>query len=167
MILVVVKSIHIIAISLWAAGLVALPVFYRLRGGLDGDALHKLQALTRTLYVGFVSPAAFVAIGSGTVLIFLRETFAPWFTVKLFLVAIMAGIHLFSGMLILRLFEPGRSYPAWRFIAVTSLTLLVVCGIIAMVLVRPAIDESGAIAAFFEPGALPRIAADVIAWVKP
>lgn len=166
MILVILKSLHIIAISLWAAGLIALPAFYRLRGGLEGDALHRLQALTRALYVGFVSPAAFIAIASGTLLIFLRETFAPWFTVKLLLVAVMTGIHLFSGMLILRLFQPGRSYPAWRFATVTSLTLLIVCGIIAVVLIRPPIDESGAIAALFEPGALPEIAASVIAWAR-
>lgn len=94
---VVLKAIHIGAIAFWSAGLIALPFMYRQRAGLEDRALYRLHAFTRRLYVGVVSPAAFLAIGSGTVLIFLQGTYEAWFSAKLALVAVLAGIHIFRG----------------------------------------------------------------------
>src|SRR5690606_14913406 len=100
MTVVILKFLHAATISLWSAGLLALPFIYRQRRGLEGDHLYRLHIFTRYFYVGFVSPSAFVAIGTGTALIFLRETYVAWFSWKLLLVTVMTGIHLFSGLLI-------------------------------------------------------------------
>ncbi|UXN74053.1 CopD family protein [Devosia sp. A8/3-2] len=163
---VVVKAIHIGAIAFWAAGLIALPFMYRQRVGLEGTPLHRLHAFTRRLYVGVVSPAAFLAIGSGTVLIFLRGTYRARFSAKLVLVAVLAGIHIFSGLMVLRLFEPEGRYPMWRFAIVVPATLLVVASIPVLVLGKPTLTMSGELAAFFEPGALSRMAGRLIGGLK-
>ena len=81
------KFVHLGAIALWSGGLIALPFLFwqrrALEPGLDLDRLHRV---TRFVYVELTSPAAFVAIGSGTALIFLQATFAEWFSLKMVLV---------------------------------------------------------------------------------
>ncbi len=160
------KFIHVATIALWSAGLIALPFLYLQRRGLQDEPLHKLHAFTRFFYVALVSPAAFVAIGSGTALIFLMATYENWFSAKLLAVAVMTGIHIFSGLMILRLFEPGRYYPLWRFIAVVSLTLVVVSTILALVLGKPHLQWPQMLADLFRPGRLGEIAQPFIAWMK-
>jgi uncharacterized membrane protein len=63
------KFVHIATISVWAAGLVCLPFLFAQRKDVGHeDALHRLHAMVRFLYVVILSPTAFVAIGSGTAL---------------------------------------------------------------------------------------------------
>ena len=52
------------------------------------------------------SPAAFVAIGSGTALIFLQSTFREWFTLKMVLVGAMVMLHVVAGLVAVRVFAP-------------------------------------------------------------
>jgi protoporphyrinogen IX oxidase len=155
------KFIHVAAIALWSAGLIALPFLYRQRRGLEDMALYRLHAFTRTFYVGIVSPAAFVAIASGTALILLQETYANWFSAKLVAVAAMTGIHIFSGLVILRIFEKTGHYHTARFLLVVPLTIAVVSTILALVLGKPEIDWPSGLVAFFAPGALREMASDL------
>ncbi|SEP64315.1 Uncharacterized membrane protein [Devosia sp. YR412] len=163
---ILLKFLHIIAIAGWSAGLICLPFLYLQRRRLSGDALHRLHNFTRFFYVALVSPAAFIAVASGIALIFLQSTFEPWFAVKLALVAAMVIIHVTSGVVILRLFEPGQSYPVWRFVAVCTLTSLVVGAILVTVLGKPTWTTPTAIETLFAPGALGVILTDLIAWSK-
>lgn len=152
-----IKLIHLATIAVWAAGLVSLPGLYVQRAHVpDKDSLHRLQAMVRFMYVAIISPAAFVAVGSGTALIFLRETFEPWFSLKLALVGILVTIHVLTGLVIVRLFEAGNIYPVWRFVAVTAITFLVVTAIFAVVLAKPAVPDMLP-DAMSEPGALRRL----------
>lgn len=151
---ILVKSLHIIAIAGWSAGLICLPFLYLQRRQLSGEALHRLQNFTRFFYVSLVSPAAFIAVGSGIALIFIEAVFEAWFSVKLALVAIMVIIHVTSGALILRLFEPDGAYPFGRFILVSTLTVIVISAILIVVLGKPQWTTPGAIEAFFAPGGL-------------
>ena len=84
-----------------------------------------LHRFVRVCYVVIVSPAAFVAVGTGTALIFVSGTFVPWFTAKLFFVGLLVGVHVLTGLVIVRLFDEGEVYPVWRFLAVTGFTVLV------------------------------------------
>lgn len=155
------KIVHLAAIAIWSGGLLALPGLYRQRARIsETSSLHGLQAMVRFLYVAIVSPAAFVAIASGTVLIFVRQTFEPWFSLKLLFVGVLAAIHLFTGYIILRLFETGSIYPAWRFVAATVLTLLVVAAILIIVLAKPELPDLFP-PAMSEAGALSRLVGDL------
>ncbi len=159
------KFLHVASIALWSGGLIALPFVYLQRKGLEDDALHRLHAFSRFLYVSIISPAAFVAVGSGTVLIFLMGTYEAWFSAKMLAVSVMTGIHIFSGLLILRLFEPGRAYPTWRFLIVMPLTLFVVSSILVLVLGKPRLEWPSFFADLFRPGRLGEIAQPFIAWM--
>ncbi|MCP8884456.1 CopD family protein [Devosia sp. XJ19-1] len=154
MIVLWLKFVHVAAIAGWSAGLVALPMLYLQRAGLEGEPLHRLHAFTRFLYVVMVSPVAFIAIGSGTALIFMQGTYENWFSAKLVGVSVMTGVHIFSGLMILRLFEPGKAYPLGRFVVVMALTLGAIAAILALVLGKPDMEWPAVLAALFAPGAL-------------
>lgn len=155
------KFLHVAAIAVWSAGLLCLPGLYLRRAHVQpGDDLHRLQALVRFLYVAVVSPAAFVAVGSGTALIFLRETFEPWFSLKLLLVGILVLIHVITGLVIIRLFEEGNVYPVWRFVTVTLTSLGVVSAVLLVVLAKPALPDLVP-DVLREPGGLGALAAEL------
>jgi protoporphyrinogen IX oxidase len=159
------KFIHVTTIAIWCAGLICLPGLYVQRAHLPNrDALHRLQGFVRFSYVVLISPAAFVAIATGTALIFVAETFEAWFTAKLFFVGLLVGIHVLTGLVIVRLFEEGEIYPAWRFVAVTVLTVLVTLAILFFVLGKPAIDLDILPADLHQPGALRRIVLNLLPW---
>jgi putative membrane protein len=160
------KFVHVASIALWSAGLIALPFLYLQRKGLEDGALHRLHGFTRFVYVNIVSPSAFVAIGSGTVLISLMGTYEAWFSAKLLAVSVMTGIHIFSGLMILKLFEPGRAYPLWRFSMVMPLTLLTIATILILVLGKPRLEWPGFLAELFVPGRLGELLAPFNPWQK-
>ena len=124
-------------------------------------SLHRLQRLVRFVYVGILSPAAFVAIATGTALIFVRGTFEAWFSLKLAMVSLMTVAHVLTGLVIIRLFDKGQIYPVWRFAAATVLTLGVVLLVLVIVLAKPELPDLLP-AAMGEPGALRRIILGVI-----
>jgi len=161
---ILLKFVHIFAIAVWSVGLLCLPFLYLQRRKLADEELYRLHNFTRFLYIRFVSPAAFVAIAFGIALIFMQQTFEAWFSVKLALVGMLVVIHVMNGLMILRLFEPGQSYPYWRFVIVTALTAIVIAGILAVVLGRPEWSAAGWIKALFVPGALGAMLPDFIAW---
>lgn len=165
--MVFVKFLHIMAISVWAAGLVSLPGLYVQRAKIDRDHdLYRLQKIVRFSYVRVLSPAAFIAIATGTGLIFLQNPFSAWFSMKLALVGVMVVIHVMTGLVIIRLFNKGEVYPVWRFVSVTIASGIVVCGILFLVLARPEAPFSLP-SGWSDPGALKRIVSDISPWEIP
>lgn len=160
------KFVHITAIAVWAAGLVCLPFLFAQRKDVgDEEALHRLHAMVRLLYVAILSPTAFVAIGSGTALIFLRATFEPWFMTKLALVGLMVVIHILSGVMILKLFDKSARYSRLRSVIVTGCSLTVVTAILTIVSAKPGIDLEALAPDWLAPGRLSDLASPVLGWV--
>lgn len=162
-----VKFVHIAAIAIWAAGVVSLPGLYVQRTHVeDRDALLHLQRLVRFAYVAVISPAAFLAILTGTALIFLRQSFEPWFAVKLAFVGVLTVFHVLTGLVVIRLFRKGEIYPVWRFVIATVLSGGVVVAIFFVVLAKPAIDLA-VLDVLAEPGGLKRLHDEFSPWRKP
>ncbi|OJF98188.1 hypothetical protein AX761_12595 [Rhizobium sp. 58] len=165
--MVVIKFVHIATIAIWAAGLLSLPGLYVQRAHIrKDDDLYRLQKIVRFSYVRILSPAAFLAIATGTGLIFLQQPYSPWFSAKLALVGILVVIHVATGLVIAKLFDDGEVYPVWRFYTVTVLSGLVVGGILFFVLARPNIRLTVP-AVLSEPGALKRVISDLSPWEIP
>ncbi|WP_439815139.1 CopD family protein [Zavarzinia sp. CC-PAN008] len=156
--IVALKLVHMAAIAIWSAGLLCLPALYVRRGRtVAGPSFHRLHGMVRYLYVTVLSPAAFVAIASGTALIFARETFEPWFSLKLLLVGAMVSLHVLTGLLVIRLFAADAFYPVWRSAGATLASLSVISAILAVVLAKPDLPHLLP-AELGEPGALRRLA---------
>ena len=149
------KFIHLAAISIWSAGLIALPFLFRQRvlagSRMDFDRLHRM---TRFVYVAMTSPAAVIAIGSGTALIFFQATFQEWFSIKMALVAIMVMLHVAAGVTLPRVFLPGGSFGSFPYATWSGAYVVVITAIICVALAKPHIDANQFAIALFSPGGL-------------
>lgn len=156
------KFAHLAAIAIWSGGLLVLPFLFWQRGTVaDGPDLDRLHRITRFVYVGMTSPAAVIAIGSGTALIFLQATFQEWFSLKMVLVGAMVMLHVVAGLVLGYLFLPSRRFSLFSHLALTSAYLVLVSAIIWIVLAKPHIDSNAFAPGVFEPGALGQFFSDI------
>lgn len=96
-----VKGLHIISIVFWSASLIYLPILMAGHSPrLSNPEYLRLHGMVRNLYTWVASPAALLAIVSGTILIPLLNVTAPWFAAKLLFVAALAIIHARCGMIL-------------------------------------------------------------------
>ncbi len=152
---VLLKFVHLATIALWSAGLVGLPFLFRQREALAaGTELDRLHRMTRFVYVGMASPAAFIAIMSGTALIFLQATFTEWFTLKMALVGAMAMLHVAAGLVLARVFLPDGRFGGFSCAALASAYLVLITAIVSVVVAKPHIDSNRFATALFAPGGL-------------
>jgi uncharacterized membrane protein len=100
------------------------------------------------------SPAAVIAIGSGTALIFFQATFQEWFSIKMALVAIMVMLHVAAGLVLARVFLPGGAFGSFSYAALSGAYVVVITAIICVALAKPHIDANQFAIALFSPGGL-------------
>ncbi|RAI43106.1 CopD family protein [Rhodoplanes roseus] len=149
------KVVHILALTVWCAGLLMLPSLYAQRSrAVTRDALNDLHRLTRRMFIRVTSPAGFVAVVAGTVLLFAQEAFTAWMMLKLVAVGVLVGLHIRAGYVVIGLFEPGRRYAGWRQALSTGATVAAITAILLLVLAKPAIDLAGVPAWMRQPGGL-------------
>lgn len=156
--MVVLKFIHVGAIAIWAGGLLMLPwlLLHRAKAG-EGERLHQLHRVVRALYTQLASPAAFVAIASGTVLILLRPTQEGWFSAKLVAVGVLAMLHVLHGLVIPSLFQADGSLKRGLGALLATANLTVVVLVLWLVLARPVLPWlDGPV----QPGTLPQYLPD-------
>ncbi|ERH50557.1 hypothetical protein O203_11320 [Ectopseudomonas chengduensis] len=98
------KLLHFMALIGWCGALLYLPAMIAAGTRSSDELFYRDHAhLTRTVFNLIATPAALLAIGSGTAL-FLRESiFDPWLILKLTTVAGMVLCHALCGVLILRI----------------------------------------------------------------
>ena len=128
---------------------------------MAGPDLDRLHRLARFVYVDMTSPAAFVAIASGTALIFAQATFEEWFSLKMVFVGALVMLHVAAGLVLMHLLAPGGHFGQFSYAALTSAYVVVVTAILWIVLAKPHIDSTGFAARLFEPGGLARAMASV------
>lgn len=146
------KAIHIATLSIWCAGLISIPLMLRRRTDMVGDSLFALQRATRFTFITLVSPAAFIAIGTGTVLIFAQETFTVWFAVKLLFVGLLAKVHIRTGSAVVEVFKDDGNFSNWKAATAIGIASLVVSAILIVVLWKPMGLEFALPQNVFQPG---------------
>lgn len=132
------KALHIAALGIWCAGLVALPFMLARHDPAVGQADYaRIRLATHYGYAWLVTPAALVAIATGTLLVFIREVFVPWMFAKLVLVALLVAFHAWVSYKLVALTETeGVRTPPDP--TVPFLVLLVpVIAILSLVLAKP------------------------------
>lgn len=136
------KVIHVGFMAIWVAGLVALPrMLARHDPALGQPDFARIRNATHYGYVWAITPAAVLAIASGTALIFLRDAFTGWMFAKLVLVGGLVALHAWVGHAIVAVAEPeGRHDPPGPLVPTLAL-LLVVPGILLLVLSKPELGE--------------------------
>jgi protoporphyrinogen IX oxidase len=132
-----VKGIHITTLVIWCAGLLYLPGLFAIHcEPREIRPFHRLRAMSRFSYIVITSPAAIIAVISGSVLIWLSEIRGGWLPVKLTVVAMMVGYHTLCGHLLSQLREPCRYAPA-HMLALIVVPALLIPMVLWLVLAKP------------------------------
>ncbi|MEP9402652.1 CopD family protein [Sphingomonas sp. VNH70] len=137
-----VKALHIAALILWCAGLVALPlVLAKHRRDEAQTTYARLRLLTHGGYTMIVTPAAVTAIAAGTALIYLRGVFQPWMFAKLVAVGLLVCLHALVGHTVVLMSERRGDYapPSPVPLVVGSIATMVV--VLLLVLAKPVVPD--------------------------
>lgn len=136
-------SLHIMALVFWCGGLLLLPVLIR---GLhkEGDPVLRpaelaagRMAMPRFVFTCIATPAALLAIASGTAVFLLNNTLEVWLLLKLTLVAAIVVAHTLCGWLLLK--APGLSARRllWSTTALLAAFVLLMTAVLWTVLSKP------------------------------
>ena len=130
---------HIIALGVWSAALVLLAGLYALAPSLQERAeVQRHRVMCRYVFVILASPAAVLAILTGSVLVLLLGVEGSWLLAKLAVVALMALYHTYCGHLLdSQGMESRRSRPRRRHPILIGLPLVLISMILFLVLAKP------------------------------
>ena len=97
----IVKSLHIIFMVTWFAGLFYLPrLFVYHAMSEDRQSLERFKVMERKLYFGIMTPGGVLTIASGLWLWLGWGFSGGWLMVKLLLVVVLIAYHLWCGKLV-------------------------------------------------------------------
>ncbi|MBS1301779.1 CopD family protein [Loktanella sp. SALINAS62] len=136
------KALHIGMLLLWCSGLFALPLMLARHDPVIGQTDYaRIRRATHFAYLFFITPAAVLAIASGTALVFLREVYVTWMFAKLVFVATMVTFHVWIGYVLVAVAEQGGTHSAPAPTAPLVLLLVAVLCVLTLVLAKPDLDD--------------------------
>jgi protoporphyrinogen IX oxidase len=131
------KVLHLVTVIVWCGALLYLTVMIA-NTALSTPGAARAVPLPRRVYIGVTTPAALLAIVSGTLIFVTQGLVAPWLMLKLAIVGLLALGHGACGLLILRT-ERGQHAGVRAACYVLTLAMLLwLLGIAWLVLYKPA-----------------------------
>ena len=132
------KTIHIISVITWFAGLFYLPrlfVYHAMSN--DNISLERFKTMERKLYNGIMTPSAVITILTGFYLLTYFGFEALWIKIKILLVLILFVYHIICYRY-LKLFEKNKNrnthiYYRWF----NEFPVIILIGIIILVVYKP------------------------------
>ena len=132
------KTIHIISVITWFAGLFYLPrlfVYHAMSN--DNISLERFKTMERKLYNGIMTPSAVITILTGFYLLTYFGFEALWIKIKIILVIILFVYHIICYRY-LKLFEKNKNrnthtYYRWF----NEFPVIILIGIIILVVYKP------------------------------
>ncbi|MDH5537503.1 MAG: CopD family protein [Betaproteobacteria bacterium] len=134
-----IKSLHIIFMVTWFAGLFYLPRLFVYHAMSEDEAgRERFKVMERKLYYGIMTPGAVLTVVFGVWLwLGWFRGVGSWFHAKVALVALLVGYHLWCGRL-LKDFKHGtntRSHVWYRWF--NEVPVLILFGTVILVVVKP------------------------------
>lgn len=133
------KMLHVASVICWCGLLLYLPALIAQAQVGGRDATDGSQTLawhmSHRLFTLVATPAAFLAIGSGTAIILVEQPLGIWLILKLTAVTAMVGCHALAGLLIVRL-EQQPTRRVTSFCAVLSVVSLFLILAVAWLVLR-------------------------------
>ncbi len=133
-------SLHIGALIAWCGLLLYLPALLATAGNptTDGAALAREPiALARPLFNQVATPAALLAIASGTALFLVEQIVGTWLIMKLTAVSGMAACHVLCGALIMRRERQPAAPVTGPGLALAALAAFFMAAVLWLVLAKP------------------------------
>lgn len=135
-----IKSLHVVAIISWMAGLLYLPRLFvyhsSVRPGAPESEIFKVMEYR--LYKFIMNPAMVVSFVSGLYLVYSGLYVTDgWFLAKFFLVLLLTASHLVLGRHLREFQQDRRVKPERYFRILNEAPTLLMIGIVALVIVKP------------------------------
>lgn len=133
-----IKSLHIVFVVSWFAGLFYLPRLYVYHAGAtDGASNERFKVMERKLYRGIMTPAMVLTLATGAWLWLGYGITGGWMHAKLALVAVLVAYHFWLGRLRQDFAADAnrRTHVFYRWI--NEFPLLVLVAIVVLVVVKP------------------------------
>jgi protoporphyrinogen IX oxidase len=128
------KLLHLSAVTVWCGALLYLPLALAAAG--EDDRMTQ-QRVLRLLFSSIATPAALVAIASGTLIFLWQGPLAPWLVAKLAVVALLVLMHASLGLLVLRSERGDAPVRCLACLAVFSASVLALGATAWLVLAKP------------------------------
>ena len=107
----IVKTLHVVFMVTWFAGLFYLPrlfVYHAMADPRDTIGIERFKLMERKLYFGITTPGALLTIAFGLWLWLGYGIAGGWLHAKLALVLVLVAVHVYFGVL-LRAFREDRN----------------------------------------------------------
>jgi protoporphyrinogen IX oxidase len=139
--------LHIMAVLFWAAGLLYLPLLLAAAGAGTGRAMlarlpEHHDSVGRFVFTHIATPAALLAIITGTAVFLIDRTVEFWLIVKLTVVTALVLAHVVAGLLVLRVEGADADPRRGGFWALAGVLALLMVTIVWLVLAKPAVPEA-------------------------
>ena len=139
------KSIHLIAVISWMAGLLYLPRIFvyhseAVRGNKPEDLMSAFKVMERRLFIYIMNPAMIVSWIFGALLIHSVDidnlnTF--WLQLKLLFVIILTIYHFFLFQCLRKFTENNNSYSPKFYRIINEIPTVLLIGIVLVVVFKP------------------------------
>ncbi len=131
------KSLHIIFVVSWFAGLFYLPRLFVNHAMVEDAATRERLALMEYKLYRFITPIGILAVGLGVWLWFGYGFAGGWLHVKTLLVLVLIAYHLYCGKL-LRDFAAGRNIRGHVWFRVfNEIPVVILAVVVFLVVMKP------------------------------
>tara|TARA_B100001123_G_C15238735_1_gene998222 strand:+ start:370 stop:813 length:444 start_codon:yes stop_codon:yes gene_type:complete len=139
------KSIHLIAVISWMAGLLYLPRIFvyhseSIKNNKSTDLISTFKVMERRLLIYIMNPAMILSWIFGILLIYSTEvnyTTTLWVQLKLIFVVILTLYHLFLFQCLGRFANDSNSYSPKFYRIINEIPTILLIGIILVVVFKP------------------------------
>ena len=133
------KSLHVMAVISWMAGLLYLPrlYVYHVENKQENSIHALLMVMERRLYHFIMTPALIVTWASGLVMMVSAGwILAGWMQLKLLFVLAMTGFHFYLGVLRKRFVAQQIEQSSRFFRMINEIPTLLMIGIVILVIYK-------------------------------
>ena len=139
------KSIHLIAVISWMAGLLYLPRIFvyhseAVQNNKSEDLMETFKVMERRLFIYIMNPAMIVSWIFGVLLIHTigMDNFgSPWLQLKLLFVVILTIYHFFLFQCLKKFVENDNVYSPKFYRIINEIPTVMLIGIVLVVVFKP------------------------------
>ena len=139
------KSIHLIAVISWMAGLLYLPRIFvyhsdAIQNNKPKDLMDTFKVMERRLFIYIMNPAMIISWIFGALLIHtigIENVIFLWLQLKLFFVLILTIYHFFLLQCLTRFKESNNPYSPKFYRIINEIPTILLIGIILVVVFKP------------------------------
>lgn len=132
------KSLHILAVVAWMAGLLYLPRLYVYHVDASTETGATFKIMERRLFKFIMNPAMIAVWVLGAALVYMMPHFLSegWFHVKLTLVFLLTGLHHYYGRLLRDFARDANRHTTRFYRIINEIPAILLIGIVFLVIFK-------------------------------